>query len=119
VDVNCPLTAAQVSSVVGVPMKLVAGRCEFDPASGKILPNVGYNKQNEMLVTDELAKQDGYPEKVSGIGDVAYLVRRADGTWVLSKVGSRAFEVRVDSADATADRALTINVAKLVVSALS
>lgn len=112
---DCPLKAEQVTAVIGEPMKLhdVAGACAFRPASGNLLPSAVYNKQYAFLM-DDPASLD-YTEALPGVGDKAYIARRGDGTWVICKVGGKAFEVHVDSANATRDRGYAIALAKVVV----
>jgi hypothetical protein len=115
---DCPLTADQVTSVLGEPMKAdnTAGACAFVPQSGNLFPNVSYNKQYSFIF-DDLASEY-YTEKLSGVGDRAYIKRRGDGTWIVAEVGSKTFEVRVDSNDANRDRGFAVALAKLVVGML-
>jgi hypothetical protein len=119
-DLNCPLTVDQVSQVAGEPMQLGSTvSCRFTAKSGKLEPLVTYVKQQALLIEDDLAAEDGFKERLPGVGDRAYIATEADGSAVLARVGANGFEVRIDITNAAAERAAAINLAKLVVTAIS
>ena len=113
-DDTCPLTAQQVSDVLGKEVVADAG-CSFFPTDD-VLPNASYNRQFDVAMSDEGLAQNDYEKSdaVAGVGDEAYSRDGADGVWLLVRAGNRYFEVRVDSADAAADLAAAKKLAALV-----
>jgi|GEM_PF-6012977 len=113
-DGSCPLTAEQVSTLLGVPMQRSdTAPCYFERADHELFPSASYNSQHP-VVFDEL-EDLGYTEAVDGLGDRAYIAEQADGVWVLVQSGDHIFEVRVDSNDAAADRESAKKLAQAVI----
>ncbi|MFN2420350.1 MAG: hypothetical protein ABR527_03070 [Gemmatimonadota bacterium] len=96
---RCPLSAEQVSEVLGQDMTVDEASCSFYPADeSAILPNASFNVQLSLACSEDGLSGMDYEQPVGGIGDAAYVQRgRADGTWLLVCAGDSPFELRVDS----------------------
>jgi hypothetical protein len=93
---RCPLTAEQVSQVLGQPVEIDEPSCSFFPPTDG-MPNASFNLQVAWACTEDMLAEGGYEVSVSGIGDAAYVQPgMADGTWLLVCAGDAPFEIRVD-----------------------
>ena len=95
---RCPLTAEQVSSALGTRVKGPDSSCSFFPADeSKAFPSAAYVKQVPFICSGNTPADDGYTEKVDGLGTQAYVADRADGSWILVCRSGAPFEIRVDA----------------------
>lgn len=117
---NCPVTAEQVSSVIGRPMKVeeLSIGCQFQPATGELQPAVGYVPQSSILADASARKDVGYVRAVPGVADEAYGADTSlfgSGVTVAARDGNQWFEVSVDTAaDNATDEGLAAKVATII-----
>jgi hypothetical protein len=96
---DCPLTAEQVSAILGTPVEKDETTCTYGPSSGG-LPVAGFLAQLPELCASGFPEQAGYTEPVDSLGVDAFLKVAGEATaeiWVCSPA---AFTVYVDTGDA-------------------
>ena len=112
---RCPLTAEQVTAVVGSPVKPPDSSCGFFPADeNKILPHVLFVNQLNFACNGTMPAEIGFKEKVDGLGVTAYVADQADGTHLLVCRENAPFDLSVDLADDAKARAAAMTLARQV-----
>lgn len=106
---RCPLTAEQVSEVIGVTMEDVGG-CVFFPPE-KSDPSALFVRQVSFACNDDIRQQNGYEEAFDGLGVEAYVKRGTSYGVQILVCEEQPFEVAAnltddDAASQTAAEAL-------------
>ena len=113
---RCPLTAEQVTAAVGAPVTGPDTSCSFfpPPAAPAARPNAAFVLQVSIACTGNVPAENGYKERLEGLGVQAYVADMADGSWVLVCRERAPFEVRVDRAGVSAAREAATTLARQV-----
>jgi hypothetical protein len=112
---RCPLTSAQVTAAVGVPMKGPDWACGFNTLDDKLMPNVLFVLHDPMACQPQMLEVLNLKEKVDGLGVPAYTGTDAEGTHLLTcrtGNGTRPFDIVVDTPDVARSRAIAMTLAK-------
>jgi len=113
---RCPLTANQVSTALGTPVKGPDTVCGFESADGKSRPHVLFVRQFGGMCGGSIPAEAGYKEQVPGLGLTTYIAKFPNGTRVLVCRGVTPFEITVDAASADLERRAAIALARQVLS---
>ena len=97
---DCPLSAEQVSDVLGAPVEKDDATCTYLPGGNAgSVPGAGFIPQLPELCDDGFPEQSGYTEPVDGLGVDAFLKTGGGATAEIWVCGADAFVVFVDTGD--------------------